>query len=576
MDIKNNKLFRKLSVLLAMAMILALPTAAFADWDTYGGNNEHNAVVSDAPTSSNPSVVAHQLTKNGNGWDGVDNVPVMRTVGNTTYAYVLYDGYRVAGNNGGGRLTKINCDTGAEVWNIQVEPQAGFQLSTPLLVKGATEAEDVLYIGTSNAGQVLSPLNASNWNISGASFQNDELIVPNGGTATLTTNNFDLQANSLKRVALGIYLGTDPNVQASATVTWNVNGTVGNKTFNSSNVLQDGDTGRYYFYLNENIGSVPPSGENQISYTVNINGVDGKIAYASLYDQVGSIQKVTNLGGELPSWQKIPGLTAINGQINTPITTDGTYLYFGTWQGGSNQGKYYQIKMSNNSVKEFTPNSHGFYWAGAVCDDDNVYFGSDDGKIYWRSRSRFNSDGDVLDLKTAPNGASNADNVRSTIMKDSDGKLYFTSQGGYLWCCKFEDGSLQIDWKKKIVDTGYVKSTSTPTKVGDRIYIGYYQGFNAGGVKCISASGNHAVETIATGFPVQSSVIVKGDGTGTDYIYFNTNSGTGAGYCYSYTGGNSGTKIWNTTLDNYALGGMACENGYIVFGNDKNRLYIVK
>ena len=29
-------------------------------------------------------------------------------------------------------------------------------------------------------------------------------------------------------------------------------------------------------------------------------------------------------------------LTGINGQINTPITTDGTYLYFGTWPGGSN------------------------------------------------------------------------------------------------------------------------------------------------------------------------------------------------------------------------------------------------
>ena len=28
-------------------------------------------------------------------------------------------------------------------------------------------------------------------------------------------------------------------------------------------------------------------------------------------------------------------LTGINGQINTPITTDGTYLYFGTWPGGS-------------------------------------------------------------------------------------------------------------------------------------------------------------------------------------------------------------------------------------------------
>ena len=66
-----------------------------------------------------------------------------------------------------------------------------------------------------------------------------------------------------------------------------------------------------------------------------------------------------------------------------------------------------------------------------------------------------------------------------------------------------------------------------------------------------------------------------GDGTGTDYLYFNTNAQKGAGYCYSYDGGKTGSKVWGTTGDTYALGGMAIDNGYAVFGNDYNHLYVV-
>lgn len=33
--------------------------------------------------------------------------------------------------------------------------------------------------------------------------------------------------------------------------------------------------------------------------------------------------------------------------------------------------------------------------------------------------------------------------------------------------------------------------------------------------------------------------------------------------------------MWSTRGDTYALGGMACDNGYLVFGNDKNHLYVV-
>lgn len=60
----------------------------------------------------------------------------------------------------------------------------------------------------------------------------------------------------------------------------------------------------------------------------------------------------------------------------------------------------------------------------------------------------------MLDLTDV---ASDAGNVRSTVMMDEDGFLYFTTQGGYLWCCSYKDG-LTVEWHIKLGAT----STSTP------------------------------------------------------------------------------------------------------------------
>ena len=96
-----------------------------------------------------------------------------------------------------------------------------------------------------------------------------------------------------------------------------------------------------------------------------------------------------------------------------------------------------------------------------MSDSTNVYFGSDNGLLYWRSIADFDTTGGVLDLTDVLTTG----NVRSTIMMDEDGLLYFTTQGGYLWCCSYD--GLTVKWPIKL-DT----STSTPTKVGDRIYVG--------------------------------------------------------------------------------------------------------
>ena len=306
-----------------------------------------------------------------------------------------------------------------------------------------------------------------------------------------------------------------------------------------------------------------------------------------MFANKGAVTKVTGIDSTDASGVSLTSVvSSVNGQINTPITRYGNYIYFGTWSGYTTM-QYYQVDVSRTSFRSKTMTGNaGFYWAGAVKLGNYIYFGGDatsssttaPSYLYYRSESSFGTTGGAVQL---PSGAGN---VRSTVMTDGT-YLYFTSQGGYLWCYKpnATTGEPELQWSAELGAT----STSTPTKVGDRIYVGVYSGFNKGGIKCVSAS-THAVKDVIAiadknNFPVQCSIVVKGDGTGTDYLFFNTNSGSsttenanyGCGYCYSYDG-STATQQWASRSDTYALGGMACDNGIIVFGNDYDHLYVVK
>lgn len=138
---------RVLAILLTLAMLLSVTAFAVANesWPMYGGDLNHTSIVSDAPTSITKEVKV-ALT-GGSGWDGIDNVPVMQTVGGKTYAYVLFDG---RGTNGA-QVIKYNCTDEVEVWrttaygneDTSLNAKSGFQLSTPCL----DEENGVLYVG---------------------------------------------------------------------------------------------------------------------------------------------------------------------------------------------------------------------------------------------------------------------------------------------------------------------------------------------------------------------------------------------------------------------------------------------
>ena len=567
---------RVLAILLALAMLLSV--TAFAAWDVYGGNANHNSVVTGAPTSANPSVTAIDLSNGGRGWDGVDNVPVMETVGTgddaVTYAYVLYDGY----SSYGGQLAKINCSAATPyvVWRKQVSAASGFQLSTPYL----DTTNRAIYIGASNAS-VYDDVAISN-----------PVALTANTAGTVTINGLTL-LTAANRVSVPVYVG-HTSVAARGTLTTEgtatiqlgggtaVNLTLSTtqsssgttyKIYEQATYDDDGEVNGYdyYYYINHSVTASSLT-DATLSISVTLNGT-GSIKSVSMFANKGAVTKITGIDSTDASDLTLTSVVAeVNGQINTPITRYGDYIYFDTWS-GNNPMQYYQVDVSDTDFDTVTITGNaGFYWAGAVKLGDYIYFGGDSGNLYYRSEKNFGTTGGVVALTDTENNvkASDAGNVRSTIMTDGT-NLYFTSQGKYLWCYQPDANGVPVyQWHIQLAGT----STSTPTLVQNSdgttsIYTGYYSGFSAGGVQVTTVSGStRTISTVASGFPVQCSILYS-DG----YIYFNTNASGGAGYCY-----NASTKasVWSTTADTYALGGMACDNGIIVFGNDYDHLYVVK
>ena len=575
-----KKVSKTLAIVLCLALILSL--TAFAAWTTYQGDIAHTGQITDAApyieNGGSLAVGSHlkyvTLTASGTGWSGVDSEPVMHKEGNTTYAFVQYNGR----SDNGGSIAKVNCNTGSLVWYIpQATPTAANQLSSPLL-----DGNTLYYV-----------YNNENSKVSG--------YLPN---TQYTTNTLTLSVYLDAGGSYRLYIPSTITSGSSATMTVSVSRDNGTPVYLNLDNDDPTETGSYTTRtlttstttsaLNKNYADVfSIAGTYDIAITYTLASGSYKTGTCYLYQNHITLNKIADVTG---STAPTPSQFATNlpgsGQMNTPITTDGNYLYFGTWMSGTAHGSYYQVNKSTGSFKSFhQTDGSGFYWADAVPVNTNngetynyVVFGGDGGYLYYRSISDFENVGGVYNLSTllanALSGHTNAGNVRSTISSDGT-YIYFTSQGptgtSYLWRFLISTiGNATPTYNVIALDGG--TSTSTPAiSQSGLIYVGYYNGFSSGGVDVIDSSTFTIVKNISGLPPVQSSVDVYTN-SGIDYIFFTTNASAGAGYCYSVNiSSYAATEMWNTTSvgNNTCLQGMAACNGYLTFGNDSNRFFIV-
>lgn len=593
-----------LALLLSVVMMFSLSVTAFASWNQFQKDSSHSGKVTGGllPTSTPSTSTSFALRRAGSwvdnaGLPGVDATPII--VGDT--AYVLYNSGANSDNNGGVRVASIALGSSpSETWSVKL----GSDLNTDNIQQLATPYFE------GNSSTLFAPVtynkdiieNSTITVSEGASITNGILSLPGNTETEVTISNVVVEAPTKSLYfATGITMAAGKGISGSVTFT-KADGTT--QSFGTSAGYEG-----YEFCLYNQTGVEIEAG----TYTVTIMLSPGSACEGS-----------TKLRSVTPYWLLYKLNTSAStvtpsvvldangndvggpGQANTPIT--GTtyngheYIYFGIYDGNS---VYYQYDYTANTLTFFTPDeaNDGFYWAGAAIVDSNVVFGAENGYVYSRPiGSTFGSaNGKKVNLNTVDNSIKPG-KVRSSICYDAaGGYLYLTTSNAYLWrlstnlldasYVSFRDAGKQTDANVYVLN-----SSSTPVVSNSgRIYVGGYNIYwkddgtsvYKGALKNVKKSEwtSETTPTVYTNWQsadsgaIQSSPVVSFVATQQmDYVYFTTNGPAGKLICQrSHRLSNSGTTMWSAESGTYTLQGIAVsDDGYIVFGNDNNRLFVYK
>ncbi|MDR1573860.1 MAG: hypothetical protein LBS24_06080 [Clostridiales Family XIII bacterium] len=581
----SNRRFLSISTAVALVFLLSV-TAVFAAWPSFQNTNANNGVITvptggTAPPTATGTAARPTTLPSTSAWLGVEVPPV---IGADGYAYTLHNG-----GTQGALLEKTDLanpvTTATPYVVLNSAAQNVQQLSTPY-INGST-----LYTLVATAPTIYTSSNFDGWKTDGGA-------TVSGGTVTFPEN--DDEAGITSEVG-ELYLA---NAVTTLLVQTDLNPTVATDSGDYSVTLTGpasvtlvpstnftGEYGTYYTYE----GTVPPG-----SYTVRLSVAKTTGTSTATYITIGTYRwQLFSVNTTLAPGQTPTLITSGQGQPNTPISYDGSgNIYWGVWGGDKS---YFQLDVGSGSTTPlpFAPGGgDNFYWAGAafvtIDNTDYVVFGSDSGTMYIRPVIGF---GDVspapdpgftktIDQTLFPN-----DKIRSSVAVKGD-YVYFTSTWAQSTPTANYTGEL---WQVAVsslttsgtLSTGYVTltnaSTSTPVISNNNyVYVGTYNGFTSGTVEAFPVSNFITGAKIpiypasGTGDPVQSSPIAY-TGAPWDYVYFTTNASGGSGYCYRFNGTTVQSR-WtaaNTSGNNYSLQGMAyADNGYVVWGDDGNNLYI--
>lgn len=572
----------KRTIALFLAMLMAATSTAFANWDSFQGNDTNNGTTDIAITSEKPTSTTVNLPNNGAS-TGLDVEPLV--VGSRIYAFHN-------GGNNGATVTAVSATNGSQLWTLPVGPEAKdiSQVATPVI----SEKDNTLYGAYTYTDNIFKNITPTVTVDGKTPASLTSVSVPNGSTIKAVYENVNLPGTyGNLQVSTGMASPSEAEDKIlSGTVTL---------TSGSTEKSFSGDSyGTYPYNIYYTNGDPIASGNYKVEVSVtNDTGVAQTWNEFQLLINYWQAFKVTNINTSNPSTSKLKASGA--GQASTPFTLAGNKLYFGIFDGDR---AYYQYDINTNTADKFTPaNSDQFYYAGAVVVDNNAIFGSESGTLYMRPVTNF-SEGEG-DTKILPD----AGRIRSSICYDKEEStgeeyLYLTSYEGFLWKVRLTDSGFGAENHMSVAQ-GTVKNTvSTPVVAkSGLVYVSVYgYGDNFVGQGYIVATNRSNVDDSYTanvvyggdqkGEMVQCSPVVYSQGT-TDYIYFTTNMPNGSGYCYKCQyASDSASLQWSVTPSSggngYAVQGFAMGSytvgrppqtttiTFAVFGNDNNQLMIVK
>ena len=287
----------------------------------------------------------------------------------------------------------------------------------------------------------------------------------------------------------------------------------------------------------------------------------------------------------------------LKGQALSPITYSDGYIYTGFWNSETKTADYVCISVTDEDVTKTDETKQatwmhrqagGYYWAGSVSVGNYIIVGTDDGTSGTAGDSVLTAYNKTTGEAVSSLTLTGAGDQRSSIAYDKEnGKVYFTTKGGYLCSAKIDEKTGTLSGLKMV--SYNAQSTSTPI-----VYKGVVYFATGSGITSSGSSGNFVAADADTlemkyavglkGYP-QCSMLMSTAYEDEGYLYFySTYNANPGGISMIKVKNGAQTKDDTELIElydaagfaNYCISSIICDkNGNLYYKNDSGNVFAV-